>query len=248
MKKRPLCGLCVALAATALIASCNDAAPDTNCAPEGENPFAAKTFTVLGDSYSTFIGAVSPDTNYVWYTPHELEHKCTDVEAVDQIWWKIVADSLNMNLLKNNSFSGSTISNRGYEGADYTDRSFITRQSNLPKSDYVLVFGATNDSWAGVSAGTYDYETFAADSLYTFRPAMALLLKRLKEAQPEAKIVVIINSELRSEITESCMAIADHYDVPYVNLYDVEKQCGHPTKRGQRAIAEQVIRALDRLK
>lgn len=189
------------LAASSLamtIAACSSHADESS-----QNIFDGKTFSVLGDSYSTFVGAVTPDTNYVWYTPQELEHNCTDVDSVSQIWWSIVADSLHMNLLQNNSFSGATVCNRGYNGDDYSDRSFITRQDNLPTSDYIFIFGGTNDSWAGAPVGTYDFDCFDADSLYTFRPAMALLLSRLKAAQPNAQIFVLINSQLRSEITES---------------------------------------------
>ena len=240
-------GFLASLAAFAALGSCN-----VNVNVEHTDGFGnaldGKTFSVLGDSYSTFVGAVSPDTNYVWYTPQEIENNCTDVSSADQIWWSIVADSLGMELLQNNSFSGSTVCNHGYDKADYADRSFITRQSNLPKSDFIFVFGATNDSWSGAPVGTYDYERFTPDSLYTFRPAMALLLSRLKAAQPEAQIVVLINSELRSEIAESCMAISDHYNVPYINLYDIDKQCGHPTKAGQAAIAKQIIKRLTMLK
>lgn len=203
-----------------------------------------KTFSVLGDSYSTFVGRVSPDTNYVWYTPEEVRRGNTDVDSASQMWWSVLADSLGMRMLQNNSFSGATVCNRGYDGADYSDRSFITRQDNLPKSDYVFIFGGTNDSWAGAPVGVYDHSVFAPDSLYSFRPAMSLLLARLRQAQPEAEIVVIINSQLRNEITESMMSIADHYGVAYVCLYDVDKRCGHPTKAGQEAIARQVARRL----
>lgn len=218
----------------------------TACANSGHQEDAAqqKTFAVLGDSYSTFINAVSPDTNYVWYTPHEIEAGNTDVDSVSQMWWSIMADSLNIKLLQNNSFSGATICNRGYNGDDYADRSFITRLGNLPQADMIFIFGGTNDSWAGAPAGSYDFETFSPDSLYTFRPAMALLLKTLRERQPQAQLFVLINSQLRNEISESMMAIADHYGACYVTLYDIDKRCGHPTRAGQRSIAIQTIKAV----
>ncbi len=218
----------------------------TACANGGHQEDAAqqKTFAVLGDSYSTFINAVSPDTNYVWYTPHEIEAGNTDVDSASQMWWSIMADSLNIKLLQNNSFSGATICNRGYNGDDYADRSFITRLSNLPQADMIFIFGGTNDSWAGAPAGSYDFETFSPDSLYTFRPAMALLLKTLREKQPQAQLFVLINSQLRNEISESMMAIADHYGACYVTLYDIDKRCGHPTRAGQRSIAIQTIKAI----
>lgn len=207
-----------------------------------------KTFSVLGDSYSTFVGCVCPDTNYVWYTPEELRRGNTDVDSASQMWWSILADKLGMRMLQNNSFSGATVCNRGYDGADYSDRSFITRQCNLPQSDYVFIFGGTNDSWAGAPVGSYDHSVFAPDSLYTFRPAMSLLLARLRESQPGAEIVVVVNSQLRSEITESMMSIADHYGATCVNLYDIDKRCGHPTKAGQASIARQVARRLTHAK
>ncbi len=218
----------------------------TACAHSGCQGDVAqqKTFAVLGDSYSTFINAVSPDTNYVWYTPHEIEAGNTDVDSVAQMWWSIMADSLNIKLLQNNSFSGATICNRGYNGDDYADRSFITRLGNLPQADMIFIFGGTNDSWAGAPVGSYDFETFATDSLYTFRPAMALLLKSLRERQPQAHLFVLINSQLRNEISESMMAIADHYGACYVTLYDIDKRCGHPTRAGQHSIAMQTIKAV----
>ncbi len=219
----------------------------------GDDLFTGATFCVLGDSYSTFEGNVCPDTNYVWYDSAQVKRGGTDVCKVEQMWWSIMADSLGMKLTQNNAFSGSTVGYHGYDddkdgqSDDYSDRAFITRQPNLAKSDYLFVFGGTNDSWSGAPAGTYDYETFTRDSLYTFRPAMAKLLRDLKASQPEAKIFVLINSQLRSEISESMQAIADHYDVPYIVLYDIDKHWGHPTIAGQRAIAEQVVRGLRRV-
>lgn len=215
------------------------------------NPFGGKTFSVLGDSYSTFAGMVSPDTNYVWYDSAQVRRGGTDVSEAAQMWWSILSDSLGMTLEQNNSFSGSTISYHGYDDDkdglpdDYSDRAFITRMTNLPQSDYILIFGGTNDSWSGAEAGSYGQ--FGPDSLTTFRPAMERLLSGLGESHPRSTVVVIINSELRSEITGSEQALADKFGDPYVVLYDIDKHWGHPTQAGQRAIAEQVIRALRRL-
>ena len=58
----------------------------------------------------------------------------------------------------NNSYSGSTVCHTGYEKADYSDRSFITRIHNLGTPDIILVFGGTNDSWAGAPIGVYQYD------------------------------------------------------------------------------------------
>lgn len=222
--------------------------PGGNQTPSDGNKYAGKTFSVLGDSYSTFQGAVTPDTNYVWYTPDAYARKSTDVNKVEQVWWNVLADSMQMKLIRNNAFSGATISTSGYNHEDYSDRSYFLRAENLGESaDYIFVFGGTNDSWAGAPIGSYMYDEFPTDSLRTFRPAMALTLKKLKELYPQSQTVVIINSELRDSIQASQQAIADHYDIPYVMLYDIAKQDGHPTIAGHRAIAEQVIRVMERL-
>ena len=51
----------------------------------------------------------------------------------------------NYRLCVNNSFSGATICNTGYNQADYSDRSFITRMDKLGCPDIIFIFGATND-------------------------------------------------------------------------------------------------------
>ena len=88
-----------------------------------------KTVSILGDSYSTFQGYLEPDTNYVWYfdgTPRTQ----TDVTSVTQTWWHQLITSKGWRLLKNNSFSGSTICNTGYNRADVKHNSFIARMDN----------------------------------------------------------------------------------------------------------------------
>ena len=98
------------IAASAVVASLMACQP----APRGAgDPFAGKTFSVLGDSYSTFMGTMSPDTNYVWYDTAQVRRGGTDVDAAAQMWWSLLADSLGMKMVQNNSFSGSTI---GYHG------------------------------------------------------------------------------------------------------------------------------------
>lgn len=44
-----------------------------------------KTVAILGDSYSTFEGYLTPAENYVWYF-EKYNAKQTDVERVEQTW------------------------------------------------------------------------------------------------------------------------------------------------------------------
>lgn len=74
-----------------------------------------KSVSILGDSYSTFEGYLEPDTNFVWYWKiPQKQH--TDVSSVTQTWWHLFIKENGYKLCQNNSFSGSTICNTGYQG------------------------------------------------------------------------------------------------------------------------------------
>lgn len=198
--------------------------------------------SILGDSYSTFKGYVVPDTNYVWYPQEKAENN--DVQDVRQLWWHQMIREHGYRLCQNNSFSGATICHTGYKGDDYNDRSFCTRLRYLGSPDVILVFGGTNDSWAKSPIGDFQYGNWQKSDLYNFRPAMAYLLANLQNYYPGTEVYVIINTELSEEVTSSMKTICDHYNVKYIQLVDIEKQWGHPSQKGMKAIADQVAAAL----
>lgn len=200
------------------------------------------SISVLGDSYSTFEGYVTPSTNEMWY--YEENGNNTDVDDVAQTWWWQVAKQGGYRLCVNNSYSGSTIGYLGYNGNDYSERSFLSRMDNLGNPDIILIFGATNDSWAGEPVGEYKYEGWRKSDFYTFRPAMAYMLHHITHRYPNVQVYFILNSELRDDITESCKTICQHYKVPCITLHDIHKISGHPSKKGMEAIARQVLQAM----
>lgn len=203
--------------------------------------------SVLGDSYSTFDGWMQPEWNAIWYFPETSEYtvKVNDVKLVEQTWWHQVMTDMGYVLEKNNSFSGSTICYTGYEDQDgnhkdYSDRSFIGRAGDLGHPDVILVCGGTNDSWCGAPVGEYKWKKWTNDELHYFRPAMAKMCSELNELYPESRVVFILNSELRDDIVESVHKICRHYHIECVDLYDIEKQSGHPSQAGMTAFAHQV--------
>ena len=200
---------------------------------------SAQRVSILGDSYSTFEDFMTPSTNELWYYAKSAPER-TDVHRVqDTWWWQFIKDN-GMRLCVNNSYSGATIGYQGYDGNDYSARTFIKRMRELGDPDIILIFGGTNDSWAGEPVGEYKYEDWKYGDFYTFRPAMAYMLDWLKSHHPNVDIYFIINSELRDDITESCKKICDHYQVPYVQLRNIDKISAHPSVSGMKAIAEQV--------
>lgn len=198
---------------------------------------------ILGDSYSTYEGYVRPDTNELWY--FSPRRSSTDVDNVRQTWWHRFVSDNGYKLGVNNSYSGATISRTGYHGEDYTPRSFETRMPSLGNPDIILVFGATNDSWAGSPIGDYKYSDWTSEDLYSFRPALASLLSNMVDRYPNVEIYFILNSELKPEINESVREICRHYGIPVVALHDIDKQEGHPTVAGMASIAEQVAEVVN---
>lgn len=203
------------------------------------------TLSILGDSYSTFQGWLTPDTNAVWYTV-PADTRRTDVKNVSQTWWHQVLKRQGWKLGVNNSYSGSTVCNTGYRDEDYTHESFVTRMTNLGTPDVILVFGGTNDSWAGAPLGEYKYEDIRRADLYSFRPAMAYMLGRLQELYPTARLWFISNDGLKESITVSIRDICARYGVPVIQLEGIDKKSGHPSVKGMRQIADQVCEALDK--
>ena len=200
--------------------------------------------SVLGDSYSTFQGYI-PEGNEAWYyTPVDTSR--TDVDNVTQTWWWQVINQAGCLIEKNDSYSGATVSYHGYNNEDYSPRSFITRLPRLGSPDLILIFGGTNDDWAGAELGEYQYDNFTHDDLYNYRPALADLLQQAKQRYPNVKIIFIINSELRKEIVESTKVICSHYGIPYIELKDIDKKQNHPTQKGMRAIAQQVLEFINK--
>lgn len=205
---------------------------------------AKPSVSILGDSYSTFEGYLTPDTMDIWYFEGAQDARRTDVKSVSETWWMKLIKKKNWKLEVNNSWSGSTICYTGYRDEDYSRRSFITRVQALGSPDIILIFGGTNDSWANAPIGEFKYSDWRRADLYTFRPAMACMLAKIKERYPTADVYVISNDGLKPEITGSMEQICKHYDVPMIQLHGISKTAGHPNVQGMMQIAEQLEREI----
>ncbi|MDE6017654.1 MAG: SGNH/GDSL hydrolase family protein [Muribaculaceae bacterium] len=199
--------------------------------------------SILGDSYSTFENYIEPKGNEIWYFRHPKPNR-TDVDDVKQTWWHLLIKENGYKLEKNNSYSGSTICTTGYRGEDYSDRAFITRMDNLGNPDILLIFGATNDSWANAPIGEFVWADWTDEQLKSFRPALTYMLSYIVDRYPNTELLYIINDGLKPEITNSIVEACDHYGVPYIQLKDIDKTASHPNIHGMKQIAEQVSAVL----
>lgn len=197
-----------------------------------------KKVSILGDSYSTFQG-MNPE-GYAPFYPNDRN----DVTEVGQTWWSLYIKEMAYELEENNSWGGTTICNTGYGHRDVTSSSFNARYGLLGNPDIIFIFGGTNDAWANAPIGEYQYADWTDDDCKAFRPALACLLVNLQKKYPNAKLYALLNSELKEDINESCRVVCGHYNVPLIQLHDIDKQNGHPSISGMKSICEQIVEAI----
>lgn len=205
---------------------------------------------ILGDSYSTFEGYI-PQGYYTYYTTEKQEY--TDVSRVEETWWHRLAAEHGGNVIRNCSWSGTTICNTGY-GGYCGDSSFVGRFDRLCESgffrdngiDTVFIFGGTNDAWAESPVGEVKYSDWTEDDLKQALPAFCYLLHRVKESVPGARIVNILNNVvIKAELTEGYREACVHMGVEYVEAGDFGRENGHPNIQGMAEIAERVAAAME---
>ena len=197
----------------------------------------SKKVSILGDSYSTFIGIIP--ANYATFYPNDRN----DVTEIGQTWWSLYIKARGHSLEKNDSWGGTTICGTGYGRMDSSRNNFISRVDSLGNPDLIFVFGGTNDDWANSPIGEYQYSDWTKEDCKNFRPALACLIDMLKKRYPNAEICFILNSELKEPVNESMREVCKHYDVKLVELHDIEKQNGHPSINGMKSICEQLLEA-----
>ena len=197
-----------------------------------------KKVSILGDSYSTFKG-VGP-SHYAPFYPNDRN----DVTEVEQTWWSLYIKAKGYQLEKNDSWGGTTICGTGYGGMDASRNNFIARADSLGNPDIIFVFGGTNDAWANSPVGEYQYADWSKEDCKSFRPALACLLDMLQKRYPKATIYSLLNSELREPINESMREVCKHYNVQLIEFHDIDKQNGHPSIIGMKAICDQLIEAI----
>lgn len=207
-----------------------------------------KTFSILGDSYSTFKDYTDPLNNTQWYPPSDsaTQGSENDVEDVENTWWHLFANDYKSLLIQNNSYSGSCISYDSYGTGtvDGKNFSFVKRCENLKKAELIIIEGGTNDAWSNVSLGEYKYSNWVESDFETFRPACSYVLDYIKRNNIGAKIIFVLNDGLKSSITESIKNICNYYNVDVLELSNIKKSNNHPNIEGMKRIKEQLINFL----
>jgi len=206
-----------------------------------------KNVLIMGDSYSTYQGYL-PEGYHTYYSDERTSPPI--VHGVENTWWRILTGEMGLNLVCNDSFSGSTVCNT-VRPALSVDSSFLRRMDKYlaegffseNKIDLMLIFGGTNDSWIDAPVGRLQYADWTEEDLKNVLPAFCYLLSRAKPAVGE--VVVLLNTGLKEEITGGFREACGHYGIRYLDLKEIDKECGHPTELGMRQIAGQVAEFLN---
>ena len=205
---------------------------------------------IIGDSYSTFKGYI-PEIYAAYYS--EEGRPETDVTKVTETWWHQVFEKAGLNLVLNNSWSGSTIGHTRYGGVDCSKTSsFIFRLRQLIENGFfeeneihtVFAFGGTNDSWADVDLGDAMLSDWEEQDLFKVLPAVSYFLKLLRDTVPNAKIYCPINTELKPEIAAHMKNACEQYGITPIVFDHIDKNCGHPTIQGMKDIKEKVLEVM----
>ncbi len=199
---------------------------------------------IFGDSYSTYEGYIPK--GYETYYPHK---NIDSIYDVSQTWWKMLLEETSSDIILNNSWSGSTVCNMGYSGDCSKTSSFIFRLQSLIDNgffennviDRIFVFGGTNDSCTGNICGELKFSDWATSELLQILPGYSYFINLLLGVVLKNKVHIIINTELREDVTKGICDICNHYGIAYTLLDCIEKIEGHPTYIGMCEIKNQVI-------
>ena len=202
---------------------------------------------IMGDSYSTFVGCL-PE-NYRSYYGME-NHLDMGVLRREDTWWDQLIRETNSTLVRNDSYSGSTVCTTGRPDlpawSAFAERTplYFNGETGF---DTIFFFGCTNDNWIGSPLGDptlKEWDEYTDEDKKCVLPAIGYVLGYLRAHYPEARIVAIVNEGLKPAITETIGAAAKKFGCDLVELSGVSKKNGHPDPIGMTQIKDQILAAL----
>ena len=201
---------------------------------------------VLGDSISTFKGAMCNDTYSCFYPDDDPNVASGNKEAVDSktktYWWILVNDLMKNGTMDNNSsWAGKKVV---HEMSHDLPAGLVDRVGDFIDPDIILIHGGTNDKNKKTPLGSYDYDSPIEElDDACFRSAYIKMIKLLQERYEGVQLILIIGDMLTSDYVNSITSIAAHYKLPYVNFAgaNLPKSNGsHPNYTGMKTMANDI--------
>ena len=166
------------------------------------NMFKGKKVSILGDSISTYAGVSNDATANATLKSGAIYYNAgTQGVYRADTWWQQTIDAMGMELLVNNSWSGSAVlhTRSGTVGA-YVNRCVQLHNTAGDEPDVIVVFLGTNDfSYYQSALGTADIDydkliTDNGDGTYTYATpvttceAYAVMLHKMVNRYPDAEV------------------------------------------------------------
>ena len=85
------------------------------------------------------------------------------------------------------------------------------------------------------------FEGWTDKELLCVLPAISYLFYRIKTVIPNARVINLINTDLKEVIVEGIKKSAEHFGVEYLQFENISKQNGHPDIKGMAQIKSQII-------
>ena len=210
---------------------------------------------IFGDSYSTHKDYIPEGYAHYYCTEGRAEDQPVTKMRPEETWWGQFIERTGVTLVRNDSWSGSTIGYTGYEGDCSTSSSFIYRYRQLKEKNFfaenevdtIIVFGGTNDSWSNAPLGEVKCSDFCENDLYFVLPAICYFMITLKKDNPNARIIFIGNCGIKDEILDCMRSTAEKFGAEFIGLSDIDKLVEHPTTLGMTQICKQVVEKLNKL-
>ena len=143
----------------------------------------AQTFSIFGDSISTFAGFNPPGFD-VFYSDKRLAK--TGVTSVEQTWWHLLIQHFGGELLKNGSFSGSLVEGGFFPAGDSDARADAVLGDNGEAPDVIVCFIGINDyGWGGAKMNADGHGSATPAELAAAAPAEKVIAELADPAQAE---------------------------------------------------------------
>jgi hypothetical protein len=219
-------------------------------AAEEVQTLVGKKFSILSDSYSTYTG-YSNDTNANSTIGSNLGYfgigVKEDISDVSQTWWMQAVNETGMELLVNNSSSGSKTV--GYQSGDVAEHQGYLRAENLhddtgdnagTNPDIIAVLMGTNDYLHTTTLGTYSDNledtlvTTNADGTFTyvtpttFAEGYFIMIHKIVNKYENADVYcfTVLPNGVKSDTTQLngindvIRNIADYFNVGLVDIHN----------------------------
>ena len=201
------------------------------------NPYVGKSFTIIGDSISTFSSYIP--AGFASFYPYPT----ADVNDVNMTWWMRVINKLGGTLFVNNSYSGTCVADGSVNATKNRSR-IMYNLLNGVAADVILIFMGANDTAA--SSITPD----------TFKSGYVAMLQHIKDLCPKSEIILLtlpstsfysesrlisMNNVIRSLATLNSLKLVE---LQGVSLDGHKVDSAHPDSSGMELIAEGIINGL----